>query len=194
MWWWRLNELIHKGVRRCLANSKWYMWFIFKKHLKIDCNVTIRKEMRSLGVVPLLMSAECPRRVLLIWEVEKPTCQMLCVATSCLVMTSWWNHLQQSAPWLILSHAQLHSSSQPAPWSLLSLYYLPDQTAKAQKTHVYISYLPSPSAVFGGCPHIPTPTHWFDGIFSLAWSWRWSFSREKPHPVLGWLLTFGWED
>lgn len=127
--------LIHKGVRRCLANSKWYIWFA-EKYLKIDCNVRIRKEMRSLRVVPLLMSSECPRRTLLIWEVEKPSCQRLSVATSCLPMTSWRNHSRWSAPWLVVSDAQLHSLAQPHSGSLLSLSRLQDQTAGSVKTQV----------------------------------------------------------
>lgn len=85
--------------------------------------------MRSLRVVPLLMSPECPRRALLIWEVEKPTCQRISLATSCLAMTSGRNHLQRSAPWLNLLDAQLYSLAQLTSGCLLYMPWLQDQTA-----------------------------------------------------------------
>lgn len=100
--------------------------------------------MRSPRMVLLLMSPESPRRVLLIWDIGKPTCQRLSVATSCLAMTSWQNHLQCSALWLTLSDAQRYSFAQPGPGSLLSLSYLQEQIAQALKTQVYTS-----------CPHLP---------------------------------------
>lgn len=82
--------------------------------------------MRSLRAVPLSVSLECPRRALLIWEVEKLTCQRLSVATCCLAMTSWSNHLQWSAPQLVFSDAQLCSLAQLGPGSLLALSTRPD--------------------------------------------------------------------
>lgn len=135
--------------------------------------------MRSLRVVPLLMSSECPRRTLLIWEVEKPSCQRLSVATSCLPMTSWRNHSRWSAPWLVVSDAQLHSLAQPHSGSLLSLSHLQDQTAGSVKTQVQISYLHSPPAwgLMGVLPWL-TLAHWFDSVFS-CWKLEGKASAQK---------------
>lgn len=119
--------------------------------------------MRSLRVVLLLMSPECPRRVLLIWEVKKPTCQRFSVAASCLAMTSWRNHLQWSAPWLALPHTQLHSSAEPGSIWCPSLCLICEPRLHKLWKHKY--RLPtsfSRSTVFCGCPAIPN-TH------TLAW-------------------------
>lgn len=149
--------------------------------------------MRSLRVVPLLMSPECPRRVLLIWEVEKPTCQMLCChqLPGHDIVVKPFAAVSPSARPLTSSAAQLGpASTLVPPTSVLSAR--PDCKGSENP---FTYFLPpfSPVLCLVDALTYLHPTYWFDGIFSLAWSWRWSFSREKPHPILGQLLTFGQE-